>query len=195
VTDALSADTAALERWLGPREAAWLYDRVRGIDPSPVEPDAEAKSVSREDTFPVDLHDDEALERELLRLVVRVGADLRGDGLRARTVTVKLRDADFTTRQASRTLPAPIESDRAIHAVSRALLAKLRRSRRTGARLLGVSLSSFDGPASATQLALFDSEQAAPVETERDRALARLVDRVRARFGDGALLPAALKKR
>jgi len=194
VTDALAADMAALERWFGPREAAWLHDRVRGIDPSPVEPHAEAKSVSREDTFPVDLHEDVALERELLRLVVRVAADLRGEGLRARTVTVKLRDADFTTRQASRTLPAPVESDRAIHAVARELFARLRRARRTGARLLGVSLSSFDGAEEAAQLTLFGGESPAALETPRDRALARTVDALRAKYGDGAILPASLKR-
>jgi DNA polymerase-4 len=194
VPDVLATDLPTLERWLGAREAAWLHARVRGIDPSPVAPREEAKSVSREDTFPEDLHDDESIERELLRLIVRVAADLRGDGLRARTITVKLRDADFTTRQASRTLPTPVESDRAVHAVARELLAKLRRARRTGVRLLGVALSSFDGDAPAAQLGFFGAEPEESVETERDRVLARVVDGVRAKFGDGALLPASLKK-
>jgi len=194
VPDVLAADLPALERWLGAREAAWLHTRVRGVDPSPVAPREEAKSVSREDTFPEDLHDDESIERELLRLVVRVAADLRGDGLRARTITVKLRDADFTTRQASRTLPSPVESDRAVHAVARELLGRLRRARRTGARLLGVALSSLDGDAPTAQLGLFGAGQEEG-ETERDRALARVVDGVRAKFGDGALLPASLKRR
>jgi DNA polymerase-4 len=195
VDDALAADAAALVRWLGEREAAWLHDRVRGIDDSPVEPHGEAKSLSREDTFPVDLHDDAELERELLRLVVRVAADLRGEGLRARTITVKLRDADFTTRQSSRTLPSPVESDRAVHQVARRLLGTLRAARRTGARLLGVTLSGLTGDGYATQLPLFDAPADAPLESERDRALSRVVDGVRARFGDAAILPASLAKR
>ena len=195
VDDAIAADDAALVRWLGEREAAWLRERVRGVDDSPVEARAEAKSLSREDTFPVDLHDDADLERELLRLVVRVAADLRGDALRARTITVKLRDADFTTRQSSRTLPSPVESDRAIHQVARRLLATLRAARRTGARLLGVTLSGLSGDGYATQLPLFDAAADAPLESERDRALSRVVDGVRARFGDAAILPASLTKR
>jgi DNA polymerase-4 len=195
VDDALATDDAALVRWLGEREAAWLGERVRGVDDSPVEARAEAKSLSREDTFPADLHDDADLERELLRLVVRVAADLRGEGLRARTVTVKMRDADFTTRQSSRTLPSPVESDRAIHQVARRQLAALRTARRTGARLLGVTLSGLSGDGYATQLPLFDAPSDAPLESERDRALSRVVDGVRARFGDAAILPASLTKR
>ena len=195
VDDALAADDAALVRWLGEREAAWLRARVRGVDDSPVEARVDAKSLSREDTFPADLDDDADLERELLRLVVRVAADLRGEGLRARTVTVKLRDADFTTRQSSRTLPSPVESDRAVHQVARRLLATLRAARRTGARLLGVTLSGLSGEGYATQLPLFDAGGDAPLESERDRALSRVVDGVRARFGDAAILPASLTKR
>jgi DNA polymerase-4 len=181
-----------LEAWLGEREARWLHDRARGVDDTPVESRDEAKSISREETFPRDLHDDDALGRELLRLAVRASADLRHDGLRARTVTVKLRDADFTTRQASRTLDAPIESERAVVAVARTLLRRLRVARRTGARLLGVALSQLtvdDGPA---QLPLFAPEPAHEVETARDRALAHAVDDIRARFGDGAIVPAKL---
>jgi DNA polymerase IV len=193
VTDALAADRAALDRWLGAGAAAWLHDRIRGVDDSPVVPRLEAKSLSREDTFAVDLHHDAELQRELLRLVVRVAADLRREGLRARTVTVKLRDADFTTRQASRTVPGTVESDGPIYAVARELLARLRQARRAPARLLGVSLSSLR-PDDGGQLALFPGAQPA-LETERDRTVARAVDSVRARFGDAAILPASLKRR
>jgi DNA polymerase-4 len=170
----------------------WLWERVRGIDDAPVAAQEEAKQISREETFPRDLHADEALGAELLRLAVRLGADLRSEGLRARTVTVKLRDADFTTRSASRTLPEAIESDRAIHTVARALLAKLRRARRVGARLLGIALSNFGDDHAPAQLALFDAPGEAAVETERDRALSRTVDAVRAKFGAKAIVPGAM---
>jgi DNA polymerase IV len=195
VRDALAADRASLERWFGVREAVWLWERVRGVDDSPVVAREAAKSLSREDTFGVDLAGDEELERELLRLSTRVAADLRREALRARTVTVKLRDADFTTRQASRTVDVPVESDRAVHAIARELLARLRRARRTPARLLGVSLSSLRGADEAPQLSLFAADPADGLETARDRALARAVDGVRERFGAGAIYPAKLKKR
>lgn len=196
VADALRHDLPSLERLLGERTGRWLHDRVRGVDPTPVEPRDEAKSMSREETFDRDLHDEPTIERELARLAVRVSADLRGDGLLARTVTVKVRDADFETRQASRTLDRGIDSERAVAAVARALLRRLRRARRVGVRLLGVSLSQLagEGAAEGGQLALFEDAPAAragepPVETERDRELSRVVDRIRGKFGNRAIVP------
>lgn len=185
VEHALERDEAWMIRNLGERRGAWLYRRIRGIDSTPVEPYVEPKSMSREETFPEDIHDDDALETELFALATRVGADLRREGRRARTVTVKLRDADFRTRQASRTVPEPLESDRAILAVARELLARLRAERRTGARLLGVSLSQFGGPTGG-QLALFE-EEAESLETDRDRALSRTMGDLTAHFGPDAV--------
>lgn len=192
VTDVLPYDVPTLTQWLGARAAAWLYDRVRGIDHGDVEGHGEAKSISRDETFPVDIDDDDELARELLALVTRAATDLRADGLTARTVTVRIRDRDFKTRQASQTLRAAVISDRVILAVARALLAKLRAARRIPARLLGVGLSSLAVDAAATQLALFETRDAKTDETDRDRLLSHAVDRVRARFGDKGLLPARL---
>ncbi|MGH7568415.1 MAG: DNA polymerase Y family protein, partial [Gemmatimonadales bacterium] len=143
VEDVLALDRRALVARLGARAGAWLHDRVRGLDPSPVEPRRDPKSISRDETFPCDLTDDEALGRALLSLVDRATTDLREGGFAARTVTVKLRDADFTTRQAGRTLAEPVRSDRAVFAVAKTLLARLRAARRVPARLLGVSLAQL----------------------------------------------------
>lgn len=192
VPDVLQYDVVTLTRWLGAREAEWLYARVRGIDHSEIEGHGEAKSISRDDTFPLDINDDDALLRELLRLVTRAATDLRGDGLRARTITVRIRDHDFKTRQASRTLPVPVISDRVILEVARTLLAKLRKARRVPARLLGVGLSSLVVDSTADQLTLFERRGAKTDETDRDRLLARTIDQVRAKFGDKLLLPARL---
>ena len=186
VRDVVGHEREALVRWLGEREGAWLYERVRGQDDAPVEPGREAKSVSRDETFPADVDDDAALGGKLLALVDRASADLRDGGLAARTVTVKLRDADFTTRQASRTLSDPVRSDRAVYAVARQLLARLRAARRMPARLLGVALSQL-GPADAEgQLSLLERE-AGGIESERDRTIARVIDEVRGKFGPDAL--------
>jgi DNA polymerase-4 len=192
VEDVLAHDRPTLERWLGEREAAWLHDRVRGLDDTPVRAREVARSISREDTFAEDIAGDEALERELLRLVVRVAADLRGDGLAARTVTVKLRDFRFRTRTASRTLDAPVVADRVIFETARDLLRRLRRADRSPARLLGVALTSLGEPDADAQLSLFDGGAAPAIEGERDRALVAAVDRLRARFGPDAILPARL---
>jgi DNA polymerase IV len=187
VEDVLALDDAALSRLVGPRDAEWLAARVRGEDEAEVSERDEAKSISRDETFPTDIHDDLVLEGELTELIGRAAAELRSDGLTARTITVRIRDMDFTTRQASRTVDEALSSDRAIFPIARALLRKLRKARRIPARLLGVNLSNFTTPP-ARQLALFDSA-GPPLETKKDLEVARAMDAVRARFGRDAIAP------
>lgn len=191
VRDALPIDRGTLAGWFGPRTGAWLHDRIRGISRSAVMARSEAKSVSRESTFHVDLETDDALETELVRLVTRVCHDLRSDGLRARTITVKLRDFDFRTRQASRTLNTAVSTDRAVLPVARDLLQRLRQERRTGARLLGVGFTQLSPGELPVQLGLFPEAAVSP-ESARDRAVARTVDRIQERFGSQAIRPALL---
>jgi DNA polymerase-4 len=183
VRDVLPYDASTLARWLGEREGEWLYERVRGIDRSQVESRGEAKSISRDETFAEDIRTDEELHRELLALVTRAASDLRADGLTARTITVRIRDFDFRTRSASRTLPRGVIADRVIHGVAKSLLAKLRAGRRVPARLLGVALASLAADPDADQLALFDTAASDENETARDRALVRAVDKLREKFG------------
>jgi DNA polymerase-4 len=192
VADVLQYDLPTLTQWLSSREAEWLYNRVRGIDHGEVESHGDAKSISRDETFSADINDDDELMRELLALVTRAARDLRGDALTARTVSVRLRDFDFKTRRASRTLDRPVISDRVILEVARSLLTKLRAARRVPARLIGVGLSSLAVDATADQLTLFEQQDTKLSETDRDRLLARTVDRVRARFGEKGILPARL---
>jgi DNA polymerase-4 len=196
VPDVLRHDLHTLTRWFGQREAEWLWDRVHGISETEVESGGDAKSISRDDTFPVDINDDRELERELLALVTRAAFDMRGDGLAARTVTVRIRDMDFQTRSAQRTLAEPVVADRVIMGVAKQLLAKLRKSRRVPARLLSVGLSHFSADPRADQLALFHEPKVIDplAETEKDRAVARTVDKVREKFGAKGIIPAALRK-
>ena len=189
VADALEHDLTTLVGWLGPR-GEWLHERIRGIDEAALETHGVAKSISRDETFARDLTRDEDLERELLALATRASGDLREEGLRARTVTVRIRDSDFRNRSASRTLEVPIESDRAVYSIARELLATLRQRRRTPARLLSVALSNFDGGA-GRQLGLFGRPEST-VETERDREISKAVDAVRSRFGKRSILPGRL---
>ncbi|MES2177712.1 MAG: DNA polymerase IV [Gemmatimonadota bacterium] len=187
VEDVLALDEAALSRLVGPRECEWLARRVRGIDEGEVADRDAAKSISRDDTFPVDINDDLMLAGELTELVGRAAGDLRSDGLKARTVTVRIRDKDFTTRQASRTVDEALESDRAIFLVAKELLQKLRKARRVPARLLGVALSNFSDPP-VKQLTLFD-KNASQLETAKDREVSRAMDAVREKFGRKAIAP------
>jgi len=185
VVDVLRYERATLVGWLGQREGRWLHERVRGIDHAPVEPAREPRSISRDETFPQDLADDAALAARLRALADRAAADLREVGLLARTVTVKLRDADFTTRQASRTLSDPVHSERVVYEVARDLLRKLRAARRMPARLLGVAVSQLVTPDATAQLSLLAAVR--PLETERDRTISRVIDEVREKFGSDAL--------
>ena len=193
VAQVLGVDLPSLTRMLGARAAEWLHNRVRGIDDAAVHPRDLARSLSHEETFAHDLAADADLEHELVDLVRRVAYDLRRHGLMARTVTLKLRDSDFRTRSASKTLGAPVISDRVILATARGLLLKLRRARRVPARLLGVSLTGLDEADAETQLSLFAADTSTTtVESDRDRALSRAIDAVRARFGTDAVLPGRL---
>jgi len=186
VNDVLPYDRATLSRWLGRRPAEWLWARVRGMHTAPVESRAPARQVSRESTFDRDIRDPGQLASILKALSAKVAADLRGDRLGARTVTVKLKDADFTTRLASRTLPEAIESDRAVAEVALPLFLKLRAARNVPARLIGVALGNLGPARDADQLGLFGGPTTA-VERPQDRAISRAVDRVRERFGSDAI--------
>jgi DNA polymerase IV len=195
VGDGVALSAAQLCNLLGERRGLWLHQRLRGVDDTPLDAGAAAKSMSRDETFPRDLQEDGELLRELRVLVRRLAADLRDGGVRARTVTVRLRDHDFRTRQASRTLTEAVETDRGIYSVARPLLARLRGERRVGARLIGVAASGLV-PRSAGQLRLLDGlggeAEGGASETERDRTLARVADRLRERFGPDTLVPGDL---
>ena len=205
VSDALPYDEATLRGLLGERVGRWLLAKVRGQCQDPVVAHRECKSIGREETFAVDLHDEAALGLRLRGLLQQAAADLRRAGFCARTLTVKIKDSDFTARQRSRTLATPVQSERVLTTVGLDLLAELRTVRPVGARLLGVGLSSLScgaepvagppRPPRGQQLTLFAEDEPVPppaapsVESERDRKVTRVFDAVRAKFGDAALLP------
>jgi DNA polymerase-4 len=191
VPDLLKYDIIALRRMLGTNAAEWLWDRAHGIAGSVVEGHGDQKSMSRDETFPIDLSTDEDLERELLGLVTKAAWDLRQSGFTARTITVKLRDRDFKTRSARRTLEKPVVADRVIMETAKELLQKLRRARRVPARLIGVALSSLAEDVDADQLNLFQADDQR-LQTDRDVAIARTVDKVRKKFGSKGIVPGAL---
>jgi DNA polymerase-4 len=191
VPDLLEHDMVALRRMLGTNAAEWLWDRAHGIGGSEVEGHGDQKSMSRDETFAVDLTNDEDIERELLALVTKAAYDLRQGGFTARTITVKLRDRDFRTRSARRTLDMPVVADRVIMEVAKELLQKLRSARRVPARLIGVALSSLGEDADADQLHLFPADDER-LQTDRDLAIARTVDRVRKKYGSQGIIPASL---
>ena len=130
-------------------------------------------SISNECTFREDVRDAESIDRLLCSLCERVCWRARKRGMKARTVTLKLRYADFHTLTRARTI-APTSSELELYPVVQELFQRARR-RRLAIRLLGIALSNlgrYD-----EQLCLFPD----------DAALYRAVDRVRKRFGYDAL--------
>ena len=187
VEDVFPLDVTALRQRgkLSVREAQWLWNRVHGVDDVGVTHREVNRGLSRDETFAKDLHADEDIERELLRLVTRAAGDLRGENLTARVVTVRLRDFDFRTRSAQRTLPEPVVADRVILRLAHELLAALRKARRVPARLVGVRLSGLAPAQSEDQFALFASSSAAD-------PLSAAIDRVRGKYGPKSILPGGL---
>lgn len=184
-------DVATMAGWWGRERAEWLWRRCRGIDEAPIgDRGVGSRSISSERTFGRDLSSIVELEEALLALVVDVSSSLRSKGLFARTVTVKLRYTDFQDRSRSRTLDAPIQTERAIFSVARELLHSLRARRDDPVRLIGVGLTNLDTHGENAQGQLVDLVP--PPESARDRALASAADRLRSRFGADAVRPARL---
>jgi len=120
-----------------------LRDRARGVDPRDLELDAERISISTEETFERDLTDRPMLHAELRRMAESVAAHLRRDGLSARTVTTKLRYADFSIRSRSTTLPTPVDEPERIGDLACGLLDRGLRDRPGALRLVGVGVSGL----------------------------------------------------
>jgi DNA polymerase-4 len=182
VQDVLPHDCAALERVCGPRQARWLYDTIRGIDDSPVQSRSRAKSISHETTFPRDVVADAELRRTLLVLTDRAVSDMRHARYGARTIAVRIKDADFVIRRAGRTVPVALTTYPSIAPIAAELLARLRRARRVPARLIGIGLSELIPDGGSDQLPLFDGGGDVG-ETLKQRRVAAAVDRLRDRLG------------
>jgi DNA polymerase-4 len=120
-----------------------LRDRARGIDPRDLELEVDPVSVSAEDTFPEDVSDRETLHAEVRRLAELVAERLRGSGLAGRTVTAKLRYADFSIRTRSTTLSVAVDEADAIGDVACGLLDRGLRDRPGALRLVGVGVSGL----------------------------------------------------
>ena len=162
------------------RDVQRIRERAGGIDDRPVVPDHDEKSVSAEETFEKDLADAASQRAALLRLADKTAARLRGKGLAAGSVQIKLRESDFRTHTRQRALVPPAQDS---HTLGRAALALLEAWRREhpGARLrlLGVGTSDLGPPGQAD---LFGS--AAPAgKPELDAAL----DAIRGKFGNAAV--------
>jgi DNA polymerase IV len=184
VGDVAATPRATLERALGPAAGAQLHDLAWARDDREVVPFEAAKSIGSEETFAADIDDPDQLAREVLRCCVRVGRRLREAGLAGRTVTLKLRFADFRTITRGRTRAVATDTDHELHEVAAELLARLQLGR-TAVRLVGVTVSNLQPAGAPVQLRL------GPDRPGWEAAV-RAADAVRARFGEAAIDLASL---
>jgi len=175
------APVSTLERELGPAAAAHLAVLAWGRDERKVVPDSHDKSVGAEETFATDIGDPDLIRRELLRLSGRTARSLRSSGWAARTISVKLRRADFTTITRSRTLREPTDVAQRIYATACELYAASGLHSGVLLRLVGVRATGLTKATdTGTQLALDE-------RPDSWREAETAMEEITRRFGSGAV--------
>lgn len=172
-----------LRRTLGAAVGERLHALANARDDSAVVPDRPGKSLGAERTFDTDQYDRPRLRRELLALSENTAATLREKGLRARTVSIKVRFADFRTITRARTLPTSTDVARELYTVAEGLLSE--HGGTAGVRLIGVRAEGLAGESDGEQLSL----ETGPARW-RDAEVA--ADGARSKFGSAAVRPATL---
>jgi len=180
-------DIRRLDRETLTRQFGQLGDRfwelAHGRDDRKVIPDREAKSISHETTFPIDIHDPEILQSWLQELTEQVARRLRRYELRGRTVQLKLRFADFRTITRSQTLSQPTNITDELWQTASELLKQSRPPSHRGIRLLGIGVSSLESSQQRRQLSLFEDES-----HQKQERLDAVADQVQDKFGSGMLM-------
>jgi DNA polymerase-4 len=188
IGDIAATPASTLISALGQAAGSHLYALSWGRDERSVTTTEPERSVGAEETFARDVDDPAVIHRELLRLSDRCATRLRATGHVGRTVSIKVRFADFTTITRSRTLREPTDVSRVFYDTARGLYDALDRKgaliRLIGVRAEGLS-QAIDTP---MQLAMSGGD-------EEWRAADKAVDLAAARFGSGAVKPAALVER
>jgi nucleotidyltransferase/DNA polymerase involved in DNA repair len=185
VGDLAATPLPALTAAVGEATAAHLHALANGRDPRRVEPVVADKSIGAEETFETDVEDPAVVRRELLRLSERTAARLRAAGQQGRTVSIKVRFADFSTVTRARTLPAATDAGHEVYETARALFEALGLDR-ARVRLVGVRVEGLAPAGDAShQLELGARDRG---WRDADRA----VDAATDRFGPDAVRPATL---
>ena len=185
VADIANTPRQTLIRALGEAAGASLYELAWGRDYRDVEPEEVDKSISAAETFDTDTEDQEIVLRELLRLTEKATYRMREKDFSARTISIKVRFADFKTISRSKTVPLPISATHEVFEVVRNLFLALKLDR-ARIRLVGVSLDGLeDGIDASEQLVLGEREKGW-------RQATAAMDKASARFGQGSVRPARL---
>ncbi|MEU8843958.1 DNA polymerase IV [Streptomyces roseus] len=176
-----------LVRMVGRSHGVGLYRMALGLDDRPVVAERDAKSVSVEDTFDVDLHDRVRIRTEVQRLADRCVQRLRGSGHSGRTIVLKVRRYDFSTLTRSETLRGPTDDPAVVREAAARLLEAVDTT--GGVRLLGVGVT---GLADYTQEDLFAQSMAAEEAAAEEAAAAAesaAAETAAGAGGEGAAVP------
>ncbi|MEV4755489.1 DNA polymerase IV [Micromonospora sp. NPDC049559] len=184
VRDVAHAPLTMLRHALGEAAATHLHELSWGRDPRQVSPEHVEKSIGAEVTFDTDVSDRAVLRRALLALSDKVGVRMRRAGQVGRTVSVKVRLADFRTVNRSRTLANPTDVAREVFETAWALFVALDPAE--SIRLVGVRLEGLSDADSTPHQPALD----APAHGWREAEAA--ADAVAARFGRSVVRPASL---
>jgi len=175
------------------RDSQRMRERASGIDERPVMAEWDERSISAEETFSIDLKDQDQMRAEVLRLADRASARMRAQNLATGCVQVKIRRADFTTFTRQKRFEPSTTDSRTIAKIAAELLtAWLAEQPRARLRLLGVGVNHLHAADQLDLFALSSAAAAAPTATALDAA----VDLIRERFGNlavrrGSALPEA----
>lgn len=186
VEEIANTPRATLIRALGEAAGSSLYELAWGRDYRDVVTDEPDKSISAAETFARDIDDQEVILREFLRLSEKATHRLRERKLFAKTISIKVRYADFTTINRSKTLPLAIDGTHETYEVVKKLFLALRLDR-ARLRLVGVALENLESEA-PEQLVLGSRERGW-------REAEGAIDQAQARFGPGSVRPARLMRK
>jgi DNA polymerase IV len=179
VKDLAHCPSATLRRIFG-NNSDHIHRFAHGLDDRELETAHDLKSISEETTFPEDIYDrQDYLPAVIRELAAGVGYRLRSSGLKARTVTLKLRYSDFKTITRSKTLPDPQNNDRVIYELALDLFN--RHSGRAPWRLVGVKASGFD---EEEQLSLLVATE----EDKKEKQLLAVKDSLQQKYGSAVVV-------
>ena len=183
-------------------QARRIWELARGIDERPVEPDRQIQSVGNEETYESDIEDPAVIDLELHYFANRVAKRLRKYGLMGHTVSIKVRYNDFKTVSRQKRLDSATDQERIIYDTSVLLWNKLMRTAPLPQfdtsvlnmpikpiRLLGVTVSGL-----STEGIVQDDLFSIGTD-EKDEKLSTVLDSLASKFGEGAIMSGALRRR
>ena len=182
IIDLRQLPQAQLQEWFG-KHGIHLWQLSNGIDDRQVVTDSQAKSISHETTFDINLENSETVQSQLLHLTEQVAARLRHSQLKGRTISIKIRYADFKTVTRSHSVASATNNTSQIWKVVKEILLPKADINRQGIRLVGVGVSQFKSEETAVteQIDMFQQQD------KTDSNIDKLTDDINLKFGSEAL--------